>query len=259
MTDYLVFTLAASLASFGGVAVGERRPSGNRPTKSQVTGILAAAIGIPRADEERQRALAASLGFAVRVTDAGMPASDYHTAQRATDVSIRKRAKSHGPLATRRDELDCDELKTVLSMREFRTDIMTTAVVWLRQLGPATLSDMRDRLMEPAFVLFAGRKAFPLMLPCRPVIITADTIEAALAAYDEDRKDDRRSFEQHYLAGRLPRRSSNTIIYADADARLGNETQRIETRRDQPETRAKWGFGLRDELVVPLPATEKLP
>lgn len=259
MSDYLVFTLAASLASFGGLAVGERRPSGNRPTKSQVIGLIAAALGLPRADEERQRALAASVGYAVRVAEAGLPASDYHTAQRATDVSIRRRAKTHGPLATRRDELDCDDLDTKLSMREYRTGILATVVVWLRQPGPATLAEMRDRLQHPVFVLFAGRKAFPLMLPCRPHVITADTVDAALDSYDAGRSEGLCSFNERYLTDRLPRRTSNPVLYADADAALDHETQRIESRRDQPETRAKWGFGLRDERVVHLPTKEKQP
>jgi CRISPR system Cascade subunit CasD len=252
MIEYLVFTLAAPMASFGGIAVGERRPSGNRPTKSQIVGFLAAALGIPRAEEQRQKALAASLGYAVRVTDAGLPASDYHTSQRADDVSIRRRVKSHGPLATRRDELACDSLKTVLSMREYRAGVLATVVVWLRHGGPASLEDMRKGLVAPAFVLFAGRKAFPLMLPCRPQLIPAETIEAAITGYDAARSDALRGFESAFLSGRMPRGGSKPVLYADADAILANATQHIDTRRDEPETRAKWGFGVRAERVVPL-------
>lgn len=256
MRDYLVFTLAAPLASFGGIAVGERRPSSNRPTKSQVVGLLASALGIPRADEDKQRALAASLGFAVRVIEAGLPATDYHTAQRAEDASIGRRTSAHGPLATRRDELACDGLKTVLSMREYRTGVLATVVVWLRQAGPATLAEMRERLLAPTFVLFAGRKAFPLMLPCRPELCSVETVESALTAYDAGRDASLRDFESSYLNHRLPRPESRPVLYADADAALASETQIIESRRDEPETRAKWGFGLRTERVVPLASTE---
>lgn len=252
MPKYLVFTLAAPMASFGGIAVGERRSSGDRPTKSQVVGFLASALGIERADEEQQKQLTASLGFAVRVLEAGLPASDYHTAERAEDASIRRRIKSHGPLATRRDELACDDLRTILSMREYRTGILATVVVWLRQPGPASLEDMRKGLMTPTFVLFAGRKAFPLMLPCRPELMPAETIEAALAGYDANRTEALRDFEANYLAGRLPRRGSEPMLYADADAPLASATQHTVTRRDEPETRAKWGFGLRTERVVSL-------
>ena len=120
MTTYLLFTLAAPLASFGAVAVGERRPTWDRPSKSQILGLVAGCLGIERSEEDRQHALAAGLGFAVRVDSPGGLASDYHTAQAPKDVSIRRRTKAFGPIATRADELACDDLKTILSRREFR-------------------------------------------------------------------------------------------------------------------------------------------
>ncbi len=254
MPEHLVFTLAAPMASFGGIAVGERRSSGNRPSKSQTVGFLASALGIPRTDEEQQKQLAASIGFAVRVLEAGLPASDYHTAERAEDASIRRRVRSHGALATRRDELACDDRKTILSMREYRTGILATVVVWLRRDGPASLETMRGKLTSPTFVLFAGRKAFPLMLPCRPQVIPSESIEGALAAYDASCSEALRDFEANFFAGRLPRRGSEPVLYADADAALASANQHVVTRRDEPETRAKWGFGLRTERVVSLAA-----
>ena len=45
MPRYVVFRLAAPLASFGEVAVGERRPTADRPTRSAVIGLLGAALG----------------------------------------------------------------------------------------------------------------------------------------------------------------------------------------------------------------------
>ena len=63
------------MASFGSLAVGERRPSANRPTKSQTLGMVAAALGIERTEEERLAALRDSLGFAARVENPGQPAS----------------------------------------------------------------------------------------------------------------------------------------------------------------------------------------
>lgn len=250
MRDYLLFTMAAPMASFGGLAVGERRPSDNRPTKSQIIGLLASALGITRSQEGRQQALTRSLGIAVRVDDPGLSASDYHTAEAAKEPSIRRRARTHGPLATRRDELACDDRKTILSMREYRTGVLAIAVLWLRQGGPATLAEIRDGLRAPAFVLFSGRKSFPLMLPCRPEVHTAATVEAGLALYDASRSADLHRFEADWLAGRLPRPSTASVLYADADAALAGPTERIETRRDEPETRTKWRFSLRDERVL---------
>lgn len=253
MRDYLLLTLAAPMASFGGLAVGERRPSENRPTKSQMVGLIASALGIERAEEDKQRALVASLGYAVRVDDPGLPASDYHTAQAAKDASVNRRRRKYGPLETRRDELACDDIKTVLSIREYRTGVLAVVVLWLRQAGPASLADMRDSLAQPHFALSAGRRSFPLMLPCRPELHSAETIEDALEAYVKSRKPELKDFEERLLGGRLPRNSARPTLYADVDAALATPSTRIDQRRDEPETRAKWGFGLRDERVVNLP------
>jgi CRISPR system Cascade subunit CasD len=52
MTDYLVFQLYGSLASWGEPAVGEMRHTNSIPGRSSILGLLAAALGIKRADEE---------------------------------------------------------------------------------------------------------------------------------------------------------------------------------------------------------------
>lgn len=253
MKDFLLLTLAAPLASFGGLAVGERRPSADHPTKSQTVGLVASALGIPRADDAMQTALAAALGYAVKVDDTGLLASDYHTADAPKDASVRRRVKSHGPLSTRRDELDCDDIKTTLSAREYRAGVLATVVLWLRQPGPATLEKIRDAFLAPSFCVYLGRKAFPLMLPLRPALVSADTIEDAIAHYRQSRSEALRAFESDWLDRRLPRRASRPMLFADADAPTRLATLRTSTRRDQPETRAKWRFGLRTELALMLP------
>lgn len=253
MQDYLVLTLAAPLASFGVIAVGERRPSADHPTKSQVIGLVAAALGIERTEEERQRGLAASLGYAVRMDNVGRPASDYHTAEAPEEASARRWSRANGPMRTRRDELACDKTRTILSMREYRTGVRATVVLWLKKTGTITLEDIRAGLVEPRFTLFAGRKAFPLMLPCRPMIIAAAAcIEDALDLYDKGRTDAIKTLEATLALGQR-RASPSRPLYADADAVTRGNPQRLETRRDMPETRAKWGFGLRDEVALFLP------
>ncbi|WP_295540003.1 CRISPR-associated protein Cas5, partial [Thiolapillus sp.] len=51
MDDYLVFQLYAPLASWGGQAVGQERPSDDHPGRSALLGLLAAALGIRREEE----------------------------------------------------------------------------------------------------------------------------------------------------------------------------------------------------------------
>ena len=59
MQEFLIFRLYGSMASWGDIAVGEFRPTFDHPSKSAVIGLIAAAMGIRRDEEERQRELAA--------------------------------------------------------------------------------------------------------------------------------------------------------------------------------------------------------
>ena len=242
-TRYLLFTLAAPLAAFGTIAVGERRPTADRPAKSAVLGMIASALGIERSQEDTLRALTSSLGYAVRVEDAGLLASDYHT----TQVPPARRNRR---FATRAEELSIpkSDLRTILSFREYRTGVLATICVWLKTPGPVTLDAMEAALKAPAFVLFAGRKAYPLMLPCRPVVVETAGLRAGFEAYDASETDRQRQLKAHL--GVKPRAIATTNIYADQDGVPAIEASRIEQRRDIPESRAKWRFGLRAEAVL---------
>jgi CRISPR system Cascade subunit CasD len=245
MGDYLIFSIAAPMASFGSLAVGERRASATRPTKSQVLGLIAAALGLERNEEERLGRLRDVVGFAVRVEDVGQPAFDFHTAQ--TPPARRNRR-----FPTRADELSVPkhELKTILSIREFRTNTLFSPALWLRNLGSEfSLQALRDALVEPRFVLCAGRKAHPLMLPSAPMIVAAETLGDAFAAYDGKLAE--RITPLKARLGLLARRETVATIYSDLDG-VGqhDRRRRIEERRDLPQSRAKWRFGLRQEVVV---------
>ena len=250
MTTYLLFTLAAPLASFGAVAVGERRPTWDRPSKSQILGLVAGCLGIERSEEERQHALAAALGFAVRIDRPGGLASDYHTAQAPKEVSIRRRTKAFGPIATRADELACDDLKTILSRREFRVGAHHTIALWSISIRGPELGAIKQALETPEFAPFAGRKAHALMLPMAPRLITADRIEDAFQRFDTEEPAKLKDFKANLALNT----SGDGPIYTDLSAIPEDErTQRVsrlEERRDRPESRAKWRFGLRSEALL---------
>src|SRR5689334_9905919 len=102
MPSFLTFTLAAPLASFGSIAVGERRASSDRPAKSAILGLVAGALGIEREDNEAHAALAHELFYAVRTENLKVRSprrlmTDYHTAQTPPQVRNRR-------FATRREE-----------------------------------------------------------------------------------------------------------------------------------------------------------
>jgi CRISPR system Cascade subunit CasD len=250
MSEFLIFTIAAPMASFGSLAVGERRPSANRPTKSQTIGIVAAALGIERGEEARLAALRDSVGFAVRVDRAGQPAFDYHTTQTPPARRNRRFATRAGELAVPKHEL-----KTILSTREYRTGVIVSPALWLRtQDAPVSLREMRDALLRPRFPLFAGRKSHPLMLPCAPCILDAENVAVAFANHD--------AIPDYAAIAALRKRigvawgASGADIYSDSEGvPAGQPNIRVEQRRDVPESRAKWRFGLRQETAF-TPTTE---
>jgi CRISPR system Cascade subunit CasD len=248
MTEYLIFTIAAPMASFGGqYDPGERRNSADRPAKSGVLGLIAAALGIERTEESRLARLRDSLHFAVRVDDPGQPAFDYHTTQVPPARRNRRFATRSGELAVPKTEL-----KTILSTRGYRINARVSPAVWLcGDDAPYSLDHIRDALIKPHFTLFAGRKAHPLMLPCAPRIIQADSITAAFARFDAEECDKKQAFHNKWLTP--PSRfqpPSPPLIYADLDAAGSEPRSRVEQRRDWPDSVLKRRFGLRQEAVL---------
>lgn len=152
MRAYLVFQLYGPLAAWDDIAVGQTRPAVLAPTKSTILGLIAAALGLRRPDtfatvaerrhcETRHLALAVGYGLAVKLTRAGLPLIDYHTAQVPSPGSGRNRKI----FPTRRDELTWSprhDLNTVFSWRNYRQDAFAAVALWAREGAPYPL----DRL-----------------------------------------------------------------------------------------------------------------
>jgi CRISPR system Cascade subunit CasD len=254
MPSFLTFTLAAPLASFGAVAVGERRPSFDRPAHSALAGLLGAALGLTREDEDAHLTLASDYHFAVRadrfdaIRQPRRLMMDYHTVQTA------KRARNQR-FATRRDEL-AGERSTILTRREYYTDCCFTIAAEAKAASPRwTLEELADALRKPAFVPYAGRKSCPLMLPLAPKLIEAATVVDAFEAHDAASKEEQ-SFRKMFLLATAP-----DTIWLDAtgmkDSGLPPNAGHIEKRRDAIISRKRWQFGLREEMSIP--ARRKAP
>ena len=237
MTHFLLFTLYAPMGSFGEIAVGERRMGWSRPGRSAILGLIAAALGIERVDEAAHRNLEAGFFYAVRTDAPGRPFIDYHTAQ-------TPKARRGRTFATRREELEADDLHTVLSSREWRSDACFTIALWPRHDQAVNLSEIVDALWHPGFALYLGRKAAPLGLPLNPAIIEAATFMDALAA--------RKPTEvEEALLGRIRvGTAAGREIAFDHDAPDAPTAARIERRRDAVVSRERWQFSDRLEGVI---------
>lgn len=239
MPRFLMFTLAAPIASFGGVAVGERRGTLERPTASALLGLLAAALGVERSDETAHNRLAAGYQFAIRVEQPGTIFADYHTAQVPPQKKDRR-------FATRADELEVDDLETILSRREYRSDVMSTVAAAAIDSAPYQLEALADALGRPTFMLYLGRKSCPLALPLAPHVVEAKDALAAFSAHDEEEPASVRQFRADWGYVAMPRYIALDRGLAPPDV----EAARIERRRDHPESRARRHFGLREEVII---------
>jgi CRISPR system Cascade subunit CasD len=251
MPQAVVFTLWAPFAALGDVAVGERRAGFDRPGRSAVLGLVAAALGLDRADDEAQASLDRDYLLAQRVVHRGDLLQDYHTVQAPP-------ADRKGRWTTRRDAVDQPRhlLGTLLSLRDYRVAPFAD-IVLIRQGGRPQFAPTRiaEALRRPAFTLYFGRKACPLGLPPAPTIIETETLAAAFTAAESHR-----SLPARDIAGHLRGNSENIAVYADIDlTREGRgldmlqsdyRISRVERRRDGRANRHRWQIELRAEVVA---------
>ena len=234
---FILFTLYAPMGSFGEIAVGERRMSWARPGRSAVLGLVAAAQGLERTNETAHHNLEAGLHYAVRADALGRPFIDYHTAQ--TPKARRRRV-----FATRREELEPDDLNTVLSSREWRSDAFFTVALWPRRGAAIDLDEIAAALRHPRFTLYVGRKSAPLGLPLNPEIIEADAFPAAFGARRPN-EEERSVLQSIHVEG-----AASGMIAFDHGAPGAPSDVRVERRRDAVLSRTRWQFADRLEAVV---------
>ncbi|WP_432070886.1 type I-E CRISPR-associated protein Cas5/CasD [Streptomyces sp. AA1529] len=134
----LTLRLAGPLQSWGASARFARRTTESAPTKSGVVGMLAAAAGIQRGDDQGLTPLAA-LRFAVRIDQPGTRVRDFHTAHHQTTGKAMP-----------------------LSERFYLADAVFVAALE----GDRTLLTTLDAAVRaPVFAPFLGRRSCPPALP----------------------------------------------------------------------------------------------
>ncbi|MCB1874632.1 MAG: type I-E CRISPR-associated protein Cas5/CasD [Chromatiales bacterium] len=246
MEDYLVFQLCGPMAAWGDTAVGEVRPSLDHPGRSQVLGLLAAALGIGRHEDETHAALSAGYRVAVSTRNAGHLLRDYHTVQVPPQVALKKM-----PHHTRRDELlalarynrlQGKSAGTILSSRDYRVDGDWLVLVQSTDRAPHMLDDLAEALRYPRFVLYLGRKSCPVSRPLFPQVVKAENLHLALQAAEFP------SAEVRYP------RAGNATLYWEDGMEIGFDAKTTALQRnDQPLSRTRWQFSRRTEYRADRP------
>jgi CRISPR system Cascade subunit CasD len=137
----LLLRLKGPMQSWGCRSRFDYRDTALEPTRSGVTGLICAAMGIARGENISRFDV---IRMGVRVDEPGRPERDFHT---ALDV-IKADGSGTG---------------TVVSYRDYLADASFT--VGLESENRGLLEEIAKALRNPTWILFLGRKAFPLALP----------------------------------------------------------------------------------------------
>lgn len=219
-TEFLVLRLYGPLAAWGDIACGEVRPTLIHPTKSAIIGLLGAALGVRRSDEDVISRMSGSYGFAVSEEGRCVNIRDYHTVQ-----------SGDNPIITYRDYL-CDAIYTV--------------AVWIKDSRnvPYMLNEIRDALLEPKFVPYMGRKSCVLSRPMEPQIIASSDPASAIkkaSFYGDSEKY--ASKGKLYVYNRDYESNSDDLrgqLLYEGDWDI--KALSTEIYRDEPISRERWQF-----------------
>jgi len=237
MQQFLAFRLHGVMASWGEVAVGPIRGSADHPTRSALIGLVGAALGVLRDDDDLQTKLAQMMRFAVRVDLPGVLMRDYHT----TRVGQPDRKEWS---TTRRESLKARRVHCIPSERYYYCDAHYTVIAWATDDNTWSLEDIAHALRHPHFVLCLGRKACPPGLPLEAHVFEAKTLREAFRGTHFELPP-----ALHKL---LPDRQR--LIWEDTgQVPLGLTAEHVFDRRDDPISATRRHFGLRREYQTTLP------
>lgn len=223
MTEYLVFTLAAPMGSFGDLAGHERRGTALWPGRSAILGLIAAAQGVRREDTAGQEGLKV-WKMAVATLAKGTPLRDFHTAQPVPSARIRQPNSRREALAALKPGDN-----PVITYRDYLSDCLFAVALW-----GGEMNSLAAALRHPVFTLYLGRKSCPLSLPLSPLVTEAETPVEALAR------------------AKTPPWAKDAEPLAIASDPFEGAEGRVETRWDEPLDRSLWHFAPRPVVHVPV-------
>ena len=162
MSSFILLALDAPLQGWGDVARDSRRPAGEAPGRSAVTGLLANALGWRYEDGAQTNALQGALRFATCMyspADHGLM-TDFQTAYLSGAVAGWTRYGVEGRIG------DYSEGNTILR-KQFATGSAYAVALGLHNDSPVSFDALHAALARPARTLFLGRRS---CIPTRPIL-----------------------------------------------------------------------------------------
>ena len=249
---FLLFQIYAPLVSWGEIAVGGERHSSRHPSKSAIVGLIAAALGIKREEEDRLNSLAVNIGVAVQLFSGGSVLKDFHTVQ-------VPRSKSKVVYHTRREEiLGLDEKdNAIISRREYRCDTLSVVAIYTKgDKGEFSIEQIRRALIKPCYQLYFGRKSCAPSLPLAPRVINKLNLKEAFASFEvkfpSPLKDSAPGW-LHSSFSDYPQKTlfeNNITYFWEEEIEAGLVPLQSVERYDQPLSRRRWQFTSRKEYMA---------
>lgn len=166
MRDYLILKLQGVMQAWGEHTFEGLRPSTNFPTRSALTGLLAACLGIDRNDRQQQQALANSFLYAVR--------------QDETEHSVIKMTDYHTVKDAREDYVGLKSHDTIITQREYLLDAAFTVAIWNTEGAEYSLEQLKTAVCQPRYTPFLGRRSCPITRPLYESCVQAINSDEAL-------------------------------------------------------------------------------
>lgn len=170
MAQYLILELSGMMQAWGDHTYEDYRPSHNFPTRSAIEGLLAACLGLDRADLVAQAQLAHDL--------------QHYAVQAVKQPQVRKKFRKLEDFHTVSDARQVDGKPRkfpVVSRREYLYDAHFLAALAFREDSTYSLEQLRAALQKPYYTPFLGRRACPLTRPLFKAIVEAEDLHQALA------------------------------------------------------------------------------
>jgi CRISPR system Cascade subunit CasD len=175
---WLEATLQASMMSFGKVNIDRFAPTGRFPSRSMVTGLIGAALGLERNDVSNLQHLQDHLIIASALECEGRVLRDVQNAYLSSDPVWTTRG-----IPAKRAGGDDTLSQAVRRTKDYLEDAKVRLVIGLKQGCNYSLEDIANALRRPVYPLSIGRRT---CLPSLPLVkgCNKDCIIEAANAYE---------------------------------------------------------------------------
>lgn len=174
----VVFQLHGPLASWGKQPAGTVRHVDNFPGRSNLLGLLGAALGIDRRDDAGIVKLGNAIRFAIKVWDTGAFMTDFQTC-------ATTKPGQYDRYNSRKEFLSRTKNHTMITHRDYRAGGYWQVAAIIDDDSDVSAESIQAALLEPHYPLCLGRKACVPALPLAPEIVEA--AEGVKGVFDQSK------------------------------------------------------------------------